>query len=333
MKRKRTFFTILTLIALPLLADDAPKPTVTVGGLGQIQFRGATEPDPGTFLLRRAEVRVTAEISPLVSGYVVLDGARAGSPLQDVVVALRFAPRTFLDAGQFKIPIGYEGDLVSSSALQNIERALFFQARDSLGGGAGDVRDTGMRVRTSAGPLDIQFGVFNGLGEHQNSTATTRGRAGVARVVYNVPRWKDLRFGISAARAGSSTTLHRRIGNAFAVYKSGPATLQAEYVTSDNLFHERGYYAHAGWQLTSAIEGTLRYDTFDFNRRSTAGTAVRDVIAGINYYIRGNNAKIQANVIRRNGGTALTARNGFWTSATAFSTSGTQLRVNVQMGF
>jgi hypothetical protein len=42
---------------------------------------------------------------------------------------------------------------------------------------------------------------------------------------------------------------------------------------------------------------------------------VRDLTFGVNYYIKGNNAKIQVNVVRRNGGSDLTSANGFGSGA------------------
>ena len=337
-------------LALPLLADEPAKPTITVSGLAQIHARGFTSQSgpvaetPDTFLLRRAEIRVSAVVTPKISGYIAIDPAKqlsigtsganqSSNVLQEAVISYQVSPKTFVDVGQFKIPVGYEGDLVSSSALQNIERALIYQARDPQGGGQGDIRDTGIRVRTAAGPFELQLGAFNGLGERQNTTAVADEKALVARAVYNVPAVAGLRLGVSGGHAASDTQPSRSIGTAFAVYKRGRTTFQTEYAAGKHRFEPRGYYAHVGVAVTPKIETTARYDVFDFDRDSAGGTEVRDAILGVNYLLRGNNAKIQANVIHRDGGANLVGVAGLPSSAAAFANSGTQLRVNFQVGF
>jgi predicted porin len=67
----------------------------------------------------------------------------------------------------------------------------------------------------------------------------------------------------------------------------------------------RGYYGTVGYRFTPKLEGVLRYDYLDANRDLGGDTEVRDIIAGLNYYIKGNNAKIQVNVLRRNGAEGL----------------------------
>lgn len=329
-------------LTLPLVADDAAvKPSITFSGLAQIHARGfagqsgpVTE-TPDSFLLRRAEIRITGTINQRITGYISVDPAKqlnmgsggvsqSSNVLQEVVISYQVSPKTFVDVGQFKIPVGYEGDLVSSAALQNIERALFYQARDPQGGGQGDIRDTGIRLRTAAGPFEFHVGAFNGLGERQNTTAVGDEKALVARAVYNV---RGLRVGLSGGHASD-----RSIGTAFAVYKHGRATVQTEYAAGDHRYEPRGYYTHFGWALTPKIEATARYDVFDFDRNSVGDTVVRDAIVGANYLLRGNNAKIQANVIHRDGGANLVGGT-FPTSAATFANSGTQVRVNFQVGF
>jgi len=66
---------------------------------------------------------------------------------------------------------------------------------------------------------------------------------------------------------------------------------------------------------------------------ASGDTTVTESLLGVNYYIKGNNAKIQANLVRRNGGSGLIGANGFGSNATAFSKTATQLRTNFQMAF
>jgi hypothetical protein len=188
-------------------------------------------------------------------------------------------------------------------------------------------------VRTAAGPFELQLGAFNGLGERQNTTSAGDGKAVVARALYHWPGIKGLRVGLSGGHASSDTQPARSLGSAFAVYKQGRLTLQGEYGGGKNRVEPRGYYAHAGWALTPRIETTARYDVFDFDRNSRGDTIVRDAILGVNYCLRGTNARIQANLIQRDGGESLAATPGLPGSAAAFANSGTQLRINFQVAF
>ena len=332
------------LLALPLSGEER---SLKLSGVAQLHARGfagqsgpvADTPDP--FMLRRAEVRITGTLNLRLSGYVSVDlakqlngtNARSSNVLQEVVLSYRFAPKTFVDVGQFKLPIGYEGDLVSSAKLQNVERALFFQARDPQGGGQGDVRDAGIRVRTTAGPFELQLGAFNGLGERQNTTSLGEEQAFAARALYNWPGVKGLKVGLSGGHASSDTQPSRSIGSAFVAYQQGRATVQTEYAAGKHRFEPRGWYGHVGWSLTPKIETTARYDIFDFDHDSAGDTTVRDAILGVNYLLRGNNAKVQANLIHRDGGANLSGLPGLPSSAAAFANSGTQIRVNFQVGF
>jgi hypothetical protein len=336
---------------------------VQVSGLLQVQANlfnnetGVIFPrQQDTFRLRRGEIRLTApSITSRISGTVMFDVAKfvtnsSSSPfavnansnvLQEIQLSYLLkkatAPNTdnhFIDLGQYKIPFGYEGDLVSSSAIPTVERALMFRARDVNNGGAGDIRDTGIQVRGSFsnGQLAYWLGAFNGLGERQNAQAQGDPKAIVGRLAWRPKSINGLQLGVSAARAntrvaptslgGSTTVFDRNLWNVFGVYKRDRWLFQSEYSqgTGQNTTAAgaagrerdfRGFYGLVGYSFTPKIEGVLRYDTFDFDRRFPGDTEVRELTAGINYYIKGNNAKIQANIVRVQGGADLTSGNGF----------------------
>jgi phosphate-selective porin len=93
----------------------------------------------------------------------------------------------------------------------------------------------------------------------------------------------------------------------------------------------RGYYGSVGYRLTPKLEGVLRYDYLDANRDLGGDTEVRDIIAGLNYYIKGNNAKIQVNVLRRNGAEGL--GNSVSNPSSDIQNDRTELRANFQVAF
>ena len=348
-----------------------------------------------TFRLRRAEIRLTAPaITSRISGTVMLDLAKrpsaslsganininqstnvlqelqlsyllrkASVPVSGVPTAAGAASQPpapnniYLDIGQFKIPIGYEGDLVSSSAIQTIDRALMFGARDPFGGGFGDVRDTGAQIRGTQGQFEYRLGVFNGLGERQNDNATSDNKAFVGRLLFKPRSIQGLQVGVSGAIAntrnnggtsgGLAQRADRSLTNLFAAYKKNKLTLQTEYLTGSSqrlpsdisAFDRdvRGYYGSIGYLFTPKIEGVLRYDFFDFDR-NMQDASVRDLVAGVNYYIKGNNAKLQLNVVKRNGGSDLVSANGFGSSGSSsnprgFANDRTEVRIQGQVAF
>jgi hypothetical protein len=345
------------------------KEKVTMSGLLQVHGLGFLSEDirPGgtrgndTIRLRRGELRLTApSITPRVSGTIMFDPVKAiaarnstaapainirarDNVLQEIQLSYLLnknatnTTNAFIDIGQFKIPIGYEGDLVSSSALQTVERALFFTQRDPFDGGFGDVRDSGIQLRgTLGGQFDYRLGAFNGLGEQQNQQSSSDQKAIIGRLVYRPAGVQGLQLGISAANARSATPtsggvrVDRDLLNGFVVYKKDKFSAQAEYLKGESQLQTaaavneiQGYYGSIGYLFTPKLEGVFRYDSLDTNR-NVNNARLRDITLGLNYYIKGNNAKIQANIVQRESDAGVPA---------ALRNDRTELRTNFQIAF
>ena len=317
-----------------------------------------------TFRLRRGEIRLTAPaITDRISGTVMFDpaktttgrlasGATAGNInirardnlLQEIQISYTLDKSAHqsdvLDVGQYKIPIGYES-LLPTGELPNVERALIFTQRDPFtDSGYGDVRDTGIQLRGTSGQFDYRLGVFNGFGDRQNALALTDTKAILGRLAFRLKN-SGLQVGVSGGygRTGVDTTNAlnqptRRLYNGFAAYKKDRLTLIGEYLRGDaqtvtdtsgaNLTRNiDGYYGHIGYFIRQRLEATLRYDHFNSNR-DISNADLTDYILGLNYYIKGNNAKIQTNLVRRQGHNGVTA---------ALRDSRTELRTNFQVAF
>jgi hypothetical protein len=297
----------------------------------------------------------------------------AGSILQEIMASYNFrnvptSPQ-FIDIGQFKPGFGFESDLVSSGALQTTERALFYSFRDLAaasaptidpdgpagpltpipsglpgarpGGGLGDSRDQGARLRGSfaGGTIAYNIGLFNGIGERQNATAGGDAKAVVGRLIYR-PLNTGLQLGVSALRANTrgdvnNLALDRDGYNAFVAYRKDKINFQAEYAelnseragVSQFYRNGTGYYAGLGYLLTPKLELVGRYDTLKVDARSGANAAAsntktKEYILGANYYIKGNNAKIQANIVKVDDDLPNATTGG-----------GLQLRTNFQVAF
>lgn len=249
--------------------------------------------------------------------------------LQEIQISYLISKGTkgsnFIDVGQYKIPVGYESTLVSSGAMPLIERSLIFSQRDPFDGGYGDVRDTGIQLRGTTPDFDYRIGVFNGLGDRQNGLSLSDNKALLGLVAYK--GIKNLTMGISGGQGntgvnnftvtnGVTSTIvsrdHRSLFNVFGFYKKEKLSLQGEYlvgkaapilVESNTIAGRdiRGYYGTFSYLLTPKIEGVLRFDHLNTNTNAADADA-NDFIMGLNYYIKGNNAKVQTNLIKRNGG-------------------------------
>jgi hypothetical protein len=342
------------IVAKPNVSTGSKLP-ITISGLLQVQgLANANQDGPDarsndTFRVRRGELRVTGQITKRLKASAMFDIAKtqnssdrpSDSVLQEIVLSYLLnenkarGTSNTVDIGQFKIPIGYEGDLVSSSALQTIERALMFQNRDPFRGGYGDKRETGVQLRGQRGRFAYWIGAFNGLGERQNDIALSDNKAVLARLVYQ-PGKDGLQLGISGGvgntgnPAGGGPRLDRNLLNLFAVYKKNKITAQTEYLTADSqtiadtfVRDVRSYYGSVGYLFTKKLEGVARYDVFDFTREGSGGK-ISEATLGVNYYIKGNNAKIQANIVQRSGDDG---------APSGFQSDGVQLRTSFQAAF
>ena len=325
------------------------KAPATISTLLQVQGStlfnqsGPSAPTADTFRLRRAEIKVSGKITNRISGLVMFDPAKgsrinpitvpagggtvtptvsaANEVMQELILSYHLNSDErgplYLDAGQYKLPIGYEGDQISSSALPLINRALMYTVRDQGGGGYGDIRDTGLRLRGERGIFKFDAGVFNGFGDRQNTTAGSDAKAFIGRVSLSPKSVPGFMIGLSGGTGstGPGVRNDRQIVNAFATYNKDKWLAFGEYLQGDSqpvgggaARDVRSYYGTLGYNFTPKLQGIARYDYLDVNRNAP-GFTVQDYSLGLNYYIKGNNAKIQANVVRRNG-TGTTAAAG-----------------------
>ena len=288
-----------------------------------------------TFRLRRGELRITApQITNKVSATVMFDPAKdttssraRNNILQEIVVSYAVDKNNSVDLGQFKIPVGYES-LVSSGALPFVERPLIFTSRDPFDGGYGDVRDTGVQLNSKfSRDFNLRVGVFNGVGDRQNALALSDEKAILGRLDYTGV--KNLTLGISGGVGNTGTTgtangatvtsrAHRNLLNLFAAYNKDKIYAAGEYLRGDSvpitfgtnsttnapiIVNGRdieGYYGAIGYMFTPKLQGLFRYDNLDTNRSANNST-LQDYTLGLNYFLKGNEAKVQFNVVDHNG--------------------------------
>ncbi len=297
--------------------------SLTFNGLVQAWYAAGTQGFRDTFRIRRTELYFNGQITNKARWQVMIDpskvlaleAAPADGPrlvvspaisqstrlLQNAVITFDYNPRVRWSIGQFKLPLGLEGQQ-SSGRLDTVERALFASDR-ARGGAYADVRDIGVMVRGGSGSrLDVQAGIFNGVAESQNEVDRNDQKAFAASVV--VRPVSGLHLGSSGAwgNGGGDRPRRDRLG-AEVQYTRGPLTLRSELMTGrDGPVHRRGAYGHAGYRFSPRVEGVLRFDTWDPDTDSDgtpSSVRERDYIAGVNVFLSQHNLKLQANYLRK----------------------------------
>ena len=70
----------------------------------------------------------------------------------------------------------------------------------------------------------------------------------------------------------------------------------------DGAIERQGYYGLFAYKLRPEIEAVVRFDSWDPDTARDAEAATvreRDYLAGVNYYLHGNKAKLQLNVLQK----------------------------------
>ena len=303
-------------VARPAAAPAAVTPTFTASGLTQVMFAGG-DVTRATYRLRRVEVKITADLGNRAQAIMMLDAAKSlglntsgtqptvsqsSRILQDAFISMPVR-RLTIEAGQQRLPLGYEGAM-SSSGLETVERALM-ESDKSRGAAFGDVRDAGIGVRQTLGAIDYRVGVFNGSGETMNEVDKQVGKAVVGQLSFNSRSLKGLRMGLSGATSGSGAAdnpTRDRIGADIRVVL-GPVVLHVEGMAGqDGPTHRIGYYTLATFAPRPGLKLVSRIDVWDPDLASDVYPATLgecDYVGGFTWIPAGSRLKLQLNVVRK----------------------------------
>ncbi|HEY2037108.1 MAG TPA: porin [Steroidobacteraceae bacterium] len=278
-----------------------------------------------SYRVRRADLKLSGVISPRVRWRVSLDGAKLlnlnktttvaadSTALRDVSVDQRsrilqeasinvvVAPALRLDVGQQIIPLSLEGT-IASPQIETIQRTMFIEER-SRGGTLGDIRDIGAAARGSfaAGVVEYQLGLFNEMGESQNSTDQNDQKAAIGRIAFHVPRINQLQVGASGGFEGGSFTQRRERAGGEAQFRGSWLTLRSEVMGArDGAIRRLGYYGLAAARPRSDIELVARWDDWDPDLHNESGPAdvdERQIVAGASYFIESAATRLAANLV------------------------------------
>lgn len=296
-----------------------------------------TDADPAYvnhFFMRRMYVGVKAQLMNGLSGYLNYDFA--GSTFDAATLTVQLNDMTSIEAGFRKAPFGYDEALISSGKLKSIERSgvtrFFVESNNSRRLGAGSYRQgvwvnlgnpkegwTGTFAVTNPERDESASGVTS-AGNRTNNTfaywahGAYRGKydGGGYAVGASVGFLPDQ--GGTTLGAGNDLTVY----NAFVDANYGKFYLVAEYYGSSNEngaganndSSSWGYYIQPSYKLSSAWELVFRYGFVDSDGRgiqlgdgirsaASGGTMdkLTEYFAGVNWYLRGDDFKLQAGYV------------------------------------
>jgi hypothetical protein len=256
-----------------------------------------------TFVLRRAEIKLSGKVTPSWGFEVMIDPAKtqsftaSGVPvtddkiLQDLAVTFLGLKGQEFSLGQRKIPITEEG-LRPSSQLDFVERARITRTFS-------DRRETGVFYK---GEFGKYVGAYASLtnGTPSNVVNDDKAMFGAARI--DIKPMPGLLFGASGGSTvgGSVNNIQRDILNGFLKYGTiagMPLSFEAEYVSATTgqagkpTVNADGYYATVTYTIATKYQLAVRYDFIDRNK-DAAGNQIKTWTGGLNYLIKGNNVKL-----------------------------------------
>jgi hypothetical protein len=174
-------------------------------------------------------------------------------------------------------------------------------------GRVGDIRDLGAWARYNVpGKFSGVLAVADDAGNRQNLVDDNNGKELFANgQFFPIPALQVGGYGeISAGTNGPAYTQRRRAGVDFD-YVKAQHELTGEYVEGQdkgtvvgNRLKTQSAYATYAYKLNPTWQGVVRYDYFNPDRDQH--NTEKDLTLGVNYYLVGNNSKIQFNYIKRN---------------------------------
>lgn len=270
--------------------------------------------DTDRLYLRRARVNVQggfaekfdfkAEVD-LAGGLGSASGIRAQGT--DVYAQWSRHPSMQIRAGQFKTPFGYE-QLFSDTRVLTVERSLGSD-RIALS------RQVGLQVFGDAGRVSYAAGVFNGNGTNVsfNDDEGFLAAARVSTTLWNrgdTSKWTAGANGYSSEdRAAPVAPELGFTGNTFAGTRrawgldtqllTGPIEvwgemLRARFDPNSGATRDlNAWYVAGGYSITKKLQAVAMIDRLD-----GPGDDVRTFTAGVNYFIKGHDLKLQLNLMR-----------------------------------
>lgn len=302
----------------------------------QVRYTGI-EDAPDLYALRRFKLMLRGHPSEQMEYFaqgLFKDGNKSDTDgrayLQEAWIKFTHWKYAHVTIGQFKPPFGLER-FSSDAEIFTIDRS---QPTDHLipNGGLGDsfARDRGIQAdgRVQRGRLYYAFGVFDGQGANHQFHGI--GPLLATRLTYEVVphqrlaghpfnlhvggafstrRARDLNFsGCCPGRRGLEVEHFHGRDTRFGlelVGDWGGTSLRAEYLQAHLDFRDptgqdftaNGFYIQGAQFLARYLQAVVKYEQFDPNRLALDNKDIRWTTLGLNYYIKGDRAKVMVNYV------------------------------------
>lgn len=242
------------------------------------------------------------------------DSVTTKNMMGDFYVSVSKIPHHVICLGQSRVPIGYEGYLAPTD-LDTPDRAQIARYFS-------DKRDLGLRLAGNWKYIDYYAGLYNGS---RYNSADNNDKMDVmtwanVKPFANLPKLGNLVMGGGFAE-GKGTQNYHVIGY-YTGYKYKKLGLKYEYATSEGLMtstkyakdseggnvagnvynlagrNASGWYVQGSYDLTPKLQMLTRFDQFDPNSEKNFKRDLnREFTVGTNYFIRGNNLKLQLDYV------------------------------------
>jgi len=217
----------------------------------------------------------------------------AGAVLQDAFLTF-LTPYADVSVGQLKNPVSWEG-YNSAAKLPLPERSL-------VGSAYGDKRDLGIRAAKAFKYWSYTAGVFNGAGANGLDNNNSKDVA-LRLEAYPID-------GLTLAAVGYASIGERLAPSTKdrweldARFLKGPFSAQAEYIRARDgggasEVDSHGFYGEVAYKVTDTIQPAIRVGYLDPNLAKDLDPTVDNTDeawefnAGVNYYLRGLQTKMQ----------------------------------------
>ena len=290
-----------------------------IGGSFQFKYNGNIQKGadsstfPPNFSIPYSELKISGKMAPHLNYVAQLLPYRtwggssstttSGGILADAFVSTDIIPHHVVSFGQTKLPIGSEGPM-SPTALNTIDRSQISRNFSNR-------RDVGIRIAGNYPLIDYTIGAYNGAGENYKDYSNNMGIGGwiTAKPLYKLSQYGKLELGGGYYRNQNGNTTNtalsthyesQTIGTAIG-YKYKKFGIKSEWAfrhgytataSNGDIPDAKGMFAETTYDLTKKVQLVAKYDVFNPSTKQKCNT---EYILGTNYFLAGNNIKLQVN--------------------------------------
>ncbi len=286
---------IIVLTASLIYAQDAPKPSVRLGGTVQAMVSTAQTNGDTSQLgvgLRRVRLRAYANLGKKVSAFIQYSAK--SSKVLDARITYKFSKEFQLRVGRF-IGAGVKGGgLTSHTKIDIVERPVTAQKWGAATIGA-DYRDYGLAVMGSMSGFSYNLTLHNGSGamnvlaSHKSIGSKFKsGMAVSAMVGFKPSGVKGLDIGGYFGQGNKYYNDYSSFSG-YVYYQPGPFRFKGEYISWTNKNNptevtSNGFYVFGAYKIMPKIELLARFEQFDPNADVTDDEET-DITIGAGYSI------------------------------------------------